>query len=276
MTDEKKSNKAEKSAAASEATTTVANTGKDGGISPEISGIEALYEHKILPRETALMKGRNVRIAIFIICVCYCSFLYYLVYGFTSDEAFRMLRGQLDAQLPTVKQETVDSMKQGAPKVVHEYSEQLVNSIPDVRMRLQEELLRMSSEQIDSLQQGLDQVFVDLIKESKTELDKMDSKLSTAEKMERLNKKMQLEMFQQSREVVDGIAKEYTSKMHELNSELHALQVKTNLTPKEKHQKEMLRVWSKLMSIQLKGVSKDFQKATEELGKDGATAVPQQ
>lgn len=236
-------------------------------LSKEVTDLEAILNEKMLPREKSLKTGFKFRIGFLIFAVCYCAFLYHLAYGFTSDEAIMMMRAQLDAQLPTMKTEAIENMKKSAPEVVDSFSKNLVTSIPDMRKSLQDDILQATSENILEVEKGLSDMCSSMLSETKTELDKMGDKMSTADKVKRLGQEMSVKMFESSREIVDGVAKEYTKEIRKVNDEIKRLQTAQKLTPKEKHQKELLRISSKLMQMKLKDVNKDFQATCEELGK---------
>ncbi|MBQ7567337.1 hypothetical protein IJT17_00860 [bacterium] len=244
-------------------------------LAKEVSDLEGVLQNTLLPREKLLNTGLKIRIGLLIFAFCYCSFLYYLAYTFTAEQAVMMMRGQLEIQLPNMKHEAIENMKQAAPSVVDGYAKNMVASIPDLRQRLQTEILKTTEENIQSIENGINEMCTQMLTESKAEFDKMGDKMTTAEKIDRLSKEMRVKMFEESRSVVDGIAQEYTGKVREVTTEIKRLQTSPNLTAKEKHQKEMLRISSKLMQMKLKDVNKDFQQVTEELSKQiSAEEVP--
>lgn len=233
----------------------------------EIASLESILNDEMKAREKSLNVGMKVRIGLLIFAFCYCSFLYSLAHGLTAEQAFLMMRGQLDAQLPTMKQEAIDNMKKSAPEVVDSYAKNMIASIPSMRQNLQAELIKANRDSIRDIEVGLNEMCSQALAESKIELDKMGGNMTTAQKIDRLSKEMKIKMFEESREVVDGIAKEYTGKIKEVTNEIKRLQTSKNLTAKEKRQKELLRISSKLMQMKLKDVNKDFQKVADELSK---------
>ena len=233
----------------------------------EIDELNGILEERMLKREHSLQVGFKVRIGLIIFAFCYCAFLYSLAHSFTADQACLMVRGQLDAQLPTMKVEAIESMKSSAPAVVEEQCKSLVGSIPSWRRSLQDQILVDTGKNIKEIEDGLNHMCSELLKESKAELDKMGDKMTTAQKVERLSKEMKVKLFEDSREIVDGVAEEYSAKIREVDQEIRHLQTAGNLTAKEKHQKEMLRISSKLMQMKLKDVNKDFQKAIDDISK---------
>lgn len=239
----------------------------DKVLSTEIEELEKILSDKMEAREKSLKTGFKIRVGFLIFAVCYCAFLYHLAYGFTSDEAIMMMRAELDAQLPTMQADAIENMKKSAPEVVDTFSKNLVSSIPDMRRSLQDEVLQATSENIVEIEKGLNDMCNSMLADTKAELDKMGTKMTTAEKVKRLGQEMSVKMFEESREIVDGVAKEYTKEIRQVNDEIKRLQTAKNLTPKEKHQKELLRISSKLMQMKLKDVNKDFQATCNELGK---------
>ncbi len=239
----------------------------DNGLKKEVEELQSILDEKMLPREKSLKTGMIVRICCLIFAFLYCSFLYYMVYDFTADEAVTIARGHLTEQLPTMKAEAVQNMKESAPKVVETCVNDMINSLPDMRRSLQNEILATTSQNIKELETGLNKMCEDMLNESKTELDKMGTSMTTAQKVDRLSKELRVKMFEESRKMVDELSSQYSSKVREVTTEIKRLQTTGNLSDKEKHQKELLRISSKLMQMKLKGVNADFQKATEDITK---------
>jgi len=177
------------------------------------------------------------------------------------------MRGQLDSELPQIKQETVQNMKASAPQVVESYTQDLIRSIPSMRARMESELLSATGALVTDLQAGLNEVFAQTLAESKSELDKMGSEMSTSEKLNRLSKEMRVHFHQESRTVVDELSADFSSTVRDLIKQVKHLQTAKTLTAKEKHQKEMLRVWSKLMQIKMKDVNATFQEESQNLAR---------
>ncbi len=239
----------------------------DNGLKNEVDELQSILDEKMLPREKSLKTGMIVRICFLVFAFLYCNFLYYMVYDFTADEAVTIARGQLTEQLPTMKAEAVQNMKESAPKVVETCMKDMINSLPDLRKNLQTEILATTSQNIKELESGLNKMCEQMLVESKAELDKMGTNMTTAEKVDRLSKEMRVKLFEESRTMVDELAAQYSSKVREVSTEIKRLQTSTNLSTKEKHQKELLRISSKLMQMKLKDVNSDFQKATAEIVK---------
>jgi len=245
-----------------------ASTGAASSAPPEGMGeLETTLNQTMAAREASLSMGMKVRLGVLVVVLLYFSFLYYLVAGFTADQALLMARGQLDAELPQMQRETVEKMKATAPEVVTQYANNLVESVPSMRVRLEEELLANTHAVLTQMKADLNKVFLELLNESKTELDKMGKDQSTAEKLDRLSKEMRVRFFEERTTVVDGISKEFRSTVQKLNSQLLHLQTAKSLSKAEQHQKEMLRVWSKLMQIKMKDVNKQFQEETKNLAR---------
>ncbi len=158
-------------------------------------------------------------------------------------------------------------MKASAPMVVESYTQDLINSIPEMRVRLEGELLAATGAMINDLQVGLNEVFTQTLAESKGQLDQMGSDMSTSEKLNRLSQEMRVQFHQESRTVVDELSADFSSTVRDLITQVKHLQTAKNLTAKEKRQKEMLRVWSKLMQLKMKDVNATFQEETENLAR---------
>jgi hypothetical protein len=236
-------------------------------LAKEVEGLEKTLTETMANREARLSSGMKIRAVVLVVVVLYFGFLYYLVAGFTADHAVMMMRGQLDAELPQIKQETVQNMKASAPQVVESYTQDLIQSVPSMRARLEGELLSATGALVNDLQAGLNEVFTQTLAESKTELDKMGPDMSTSEKLNRLSKEMRVHFHQESRAVVDELSADFSSTVRDLIKQVKHLQTSKNLTAKEKHQKEMLRVWSKLMQIKMKDVNTSFQEETQNLAR---------
>ncbi len=178
-----------------------------------------------------------------------------------------MLNGQLDAELPKVQAETIENMKAQAPKVVDDFANQCINEIPSLSNMLQEQILGVTGDYMKEMESGLNEMMGQMIKDAKTELDKMGNDKSTAEKVDLLTKHMELQAFDLRKEAVKYLSEDFSKDMKKLDDELKHLQKGQNLNKKEKEQRELLRVWSKLMQIKMKDVNADFQRTTEELSK---------
>ena len=241
------------------------NSSTPGTSLEAVEALEASLAESMQAREASLSLGMKVRAAALVIVLLYFSFLYSLVAGFTSDQAVDMARGHLDTQLPQLKKETVDHMKATAPEVVSTYTQNLLSSIPTIRQHLEDELLANTGSVIGDLQSGLNEVFTQMLQESKTELDKMGSDKSTVEKLDRLSKQMRIKFNEESRAAVDHLSGQFSSSMQKVIVEVQRLQANKGLNAKEKHQREMLRVWSKLMQIKMKDVNKQVHEETQHL-----------
>lgn len=236
-------------------------------LASEVVNLEKTLNETMAAREASLSTGMKIRAVVLVVVVLYFGFLYHLVAGFTADHAVMMMRGQLDAELPQIKQETVQNMKASAPMVVESYTQDLINSIPEMRVRLEGELLAATGAMINDLQVGLNEVFTQTLAESKGQLDQMGSDMSTSEKLNRLSQEMRVQFHQESRTVVDELSADFSSTVRDLITQVKHLQTAKNLTAKEKRQKEMLRVWSKLMQLKMKDVNATFQEETENLAR---------
>jgi len=236
-------------------------------LASEVESLEKALTETMAAREAKLSTGMKVRAVVLVVVVLYFGFLYYLVAGFTADHAVMMMRGQLDSELPQIKQETVQNMKASAPQVVESYTQDLIRSIPSMRARMESELLSATGALVTDLQAGLNEVFAQTLAESKSELDKMGSEMSTSEKLNRLSKEMRVHFHQESRTVVDELSADFSSTVRDLIKQVKHLQTAKTLTAKEKHQKEMLRVWSKLMQIKMKDVNATFQEESQNLAR---------
>ena len=234
-------------------------------LAEEVEKLERELTERMAAREARLSTGMKIRAVVLLVVILYFGFLYYLVAGFTSDNAVLMMRGQLDAELPQIKQETIQSMKASAPQVVASYTQDLIHSVPSMRVRLEDELLSATGGLVNEMQAGLNEVFLKTLEDSKAELDKMGPEMSPSEKLNRLSKEMRVYFHQESRTVVDELSADFGSTIRDLIKQVKHLQTSQNLTAKEKHQKEMLRVWSKLMQIKMKDVNEAFQEETQNL-----------
>lgn len=241
-----------------------------GTMEAEVSSLEELIEQHIKPREASLQLGQKIRIGLLVIIVGYFSFLYWLVAGFDANSAVMMMRGQLEAELPAMKAETITQMKVAAPQVVDSYAKSLVANVPSMRQQLEDQVLAYTNNNVVEMEAGLNDIFVGMIKESKTKLDQMGS-ASTEQKLDRLTKEMTLQIGQESQLIVEGLGKEFKVEIGKINKELKRLQTSSNLTAKEKSQKELLRVVAKLMQMKMKDINKAVVKETETLSKGQGT-----
>lgn len=265
MADAEKTEKAEMTETPGAKTPASPRGGASSGVPADLGELETTLSQTMAAREASLSMGMKVRLGVLVVVLLYFSFLYYLVAGFTADQALLMARGQLDAELPQMQRETVEKMKASAPEVVTQYTNNLVDSVPSMRVRLEEEMLANTHSVLTQMKADLNRVFLELLKESKTELDKMGKDLSTAQKLDRLSKEMRVRFFEERTTVVEGISKEFRSTVQKLNGQLLHLQTGKNLSKAEQHQREMLRVWSKLMQIKMKDVNKQFHEETQNL-----------
>ncbi len=241
--------------------------GASKGLAADVGALETSLTETMAAREASLSTGMKVRAVVLVVVLLYFSFLYYLAATFTADQALLMARGQLDAQLPQMQRETVEKMKASAPEVVTQYTNNMVDSVPSMRVRLEDELLANTASVLTEMKGNLNKIFTDMLKESQTELDKMGQDKPTYQKLERLAKEMRLRFFHERTTMVDGISKEFRSTIQKLNSQLRHLQTAKTLTKAEQHQKEMLRVWSKLMQLKMKDVNRQFQEETQNLSR---------
>lgn len=238
-----------------------------GALKQEIADLNDLLNNQMLKREKSLKTGFYVRLCALVIVTVYFGFLYHYAAAFTADEACRMVRGQLDAEIPRVQADVVAKMKESAPEVVQGQCQSVLDTIPVWRKNLQTVLVNDFNDNMQQVEDSLNKMCADLLAESKAEMDKMGSGMTTAQKVDRLSKEMRVKMFEDSREVVDGIAAEYTAKIKEVNNEIQELQTSKKLTENQKHQREVLRVSSKLMQMQLKDVNKEVEAVAEGLKK---------
>lgn len=238
---------------------------KNSTLEAEVTRLETFIAETMQAREASLNRGGKIRAVVLVVVLIYFSFLYSLVAGFDADQALLMVRGQMDAGLPQMKIDTIQKMKAAAPEVVASYTQEVQRSIPSMRNRLERELLVATGDTISHLQAGLNDVFTELLKESKSELDKMGSEKGTADKLDRLSKEMRVKFHEESRAVVDGLAAQFSSTLLDVEKKVQHLQTSKTLNAKEKQQREMLRIWSKLMQIKMKDVNKTIQQETRNL-----------
>lgn len=238
--------------------------GAEGGLEVELQTLETSLLEQSRAREAALSLGLKIKAGLLLFVLLYFSFLYSTVASFNPDEAVMMVRGQLEAELPQVKQETIQSMKTAAPEVVTRYAQGFVEAIPSLRDQLEQELLTATGGMITKLQADLNTMTGEMLKESKAGLDQIPGQ-STHEKLDRLSKEMRIRIHEESRAAVDQLSGDFSTKIGELNTKIKRLQTAGTLTATEKHQKEMLRVWSKLMQMKMKDVNKAVQEETQNL-----------
>lgn len=252
---------------AAKAETKTTKNSSDNGLTSEVNGFTDEVSQAMKAREASLSLGTKLRAIALVIIVLYFGFIYSMICKFTADEAMLMINGQLDAELPKVQAETIESMKKQAPQVVEDFANQCVGEIPSLSKMLQDQILGVTGDYMKEMESGLNEMMGQMINDAKTELDKMGKDKSTAEKVDLLSKHMELQAFDLRKEAVKYLSEDFSKDMKKLDDELKRLQKGQNLNKKEKEQRELLRVWSKLMQIKMKDVNADFQRTAEELSK---------
>ncbi len=235
--------------------------GGDTGMNKEAmdvnQSIQASFEsvrEELLNVEKGHRTAITVKIIILIVSIIYLSWLFSMVKQVDANGLVETMKLDFMSKIPAYSAQISKDLKASAPETIDNAKKQVDEMIPQLRIHMQDEVLKQTQVLTDSIATDVDTIVEEYVK---SHADSIKEKKPDATDLERAK-----ELFGMIRTDFKGMVQESVNKhldkykegVKTLNIDLKKLKAGKNLDEKEKIQKQLVTVWVKLMKVEQKKV----------------------
>ena len=196
-----------------------------------------------------------VKVIILIISTIYLFWLFGMIKQVDAEALVSTTKNQFMADLPGYTSKISKDLKDTAPETIDSVKKHVDEMIPQLRIHLQDEVLKQTKTLTDSIGSDVDSVISEYVK---SHAEEIKEKKPDATDMERAKELFGMIRGDFKKMVQDSVGKhldKYKEGIKTLNVDLKKLKAGKNLDKKEKLQKKLISIWVKLMKIEQKKVT---------------------
>ena len=236
--------------------------GGDAGLGKEAmdvnQSIQSSFEsvrEELLNVEKGHKTAITVKVIILIVSIIYLSWLFTMIKQVDANGLVETIKLDFMSKLPAYSQQISKDLKASAPETIDNAKKQVDEMIPQLRIHMQDEVLKQTQVLTDSIGKDVDTIVEEYVK---THAESIKEKKPDATDLERAK-----ELFGMIRTdfkgMVQGSINEHLDKYKEgiktLNIDLKKLKAGKGLDEKEKIQRKLVCVWVKLMKVEQKKIT---------------------
>lgn len=235
--------------------------GSDTGLGKEAmdvnSSIQSSFEsvrEELLNVEKGHKTAITVKVIILIASIIYLSWLFMMIKQVDANSLVETMKLDFMNKLPTYSQQISKDLKASAPETIESAKKQVDEMIPQLRIHMQDEVLKQTQVLTDSIATDIDTIVEEYVTKHAESIKEKKPDASDLERAKELFGMIRTDFKSMVQDSVNKHLDKYKEGIKTLNVDLKKLKAGKNLDEKEKLQKQLVTVWVKLMNVEQKKI----------------------